>query len=299
MSACCDLAGPLRHVAGFPDLRLLRVLRPVPTTSADDGPSRPPARRPVSEGPPGRFPRSLHDRLTREVPSYAPAASPRLRRRPSSWPPDRRHQPVQGVPRHQVGCAQQPSPHPPDSSWRVRLRGVQMLVSHVHLLVLLAGPEPSGSTGPSRRCRGCCPPSPASPGSGCPQLHPPAATGGPRRNLTSTRSHSASWRSKSASHSASGRSALTSRCTRSGLRVAAGSAIVVRQGLPRRLAPWRPCVRIRRLTRSRRRSRRRAPPPSRCADIRRRSGWPRAPHGPVQQRSSSTAQSDRRPLARP
>ncbi len=43
-------------------------------------------------------------------------------------------------------------------------------VPHVHLPVLLAGPEPSGSSDPSRRCRGCLPPSPASPGSGCPQL---------------------------------------------------------------------------------------------------------------------------------
>ena len=57
------------------------------------------------------------------------------------------------------------------------LRSVQTLVSHVHLPVLLAGPGPSGGTGPSRRCRGCFPPSPVSPGSGCPQLHRPAATG--------------------------------------------------------------------------------------------------------------------------
>ena len=46
---------------------------------------------------------------------------------------------------------------------------------------------------------------------------------------------------KSATHSSSGRSAVKSRSTRSGLRVAAGSAIVVRHGLPRRLAPWMPC----------------------------------------------------------
>jgi hypothetical protein len=46
-------------------------------------------------------------------------------------------------------------------------------VPHVHRPVLLAGPRPSGSAGPSRRCRGCLPPSPASPGSGCPQLQPP------------------------------------------------------------------------------------------------------------------------------
>jgi len=52
------------------------------------------------------------------------------------------------------------------------LRGVQPLVPHVRLSVSLAGPGPSGSAGPSRRCQGCCPPSPSSQGSGCPQLRP-------------------------------------------------------------------------------------------------------------------------------
>jgi len=52
------------------------------------------------------------------------------------------------------------------------LRSVQPLVPHVRLSVLLAGPGPSGSAGPSRRCQGCCPPSPSSQGSGCPQLQP-------------------------------------------------------------------------------------------------------------------------------
>ena len=41
--ARCELAGPLRHVAGFPGLGLLRGLRPTPTASADDGPARRPA----------------------------------------------------------------------------------------------------------------------------------------------------------------------------------------------------------------------------------------------------------------
>jgi hypothetical protein len=41
---------------------------------------------------------------------------------------------------------------------------------------------------------GLLPPSPAPPGSGCPQLQRPAATGRRRRSLTSTRSHSASRR---------------------------------------------------------------------------------------------------------
>ena len=39
-----------------------------------------------------------------------------------------------------------------------RLRGVQTLVSHVHLPVSFAGPGPSDSAGPSRLCRGCLPP---------------------------------------------------------------------------------------------------------------------------------------------
>ena len=36
----CKLAGSLRHVAGFPDLGLLRTLRPALSASADDVPCR-------------------------------------------------------------------------------------------------------------------------------------------------------------------------------------------------------------------------------------------------------------------
>jgi hypothetical protein len=86
------------------------------------------------------------------------------------------------------------------------LRGVRTLVSHVHLSVSLAGPEPSGSAGPSRRCRGCLPPSPAPPGSGCPQLHQAAATAQRRSPFISARSHGASWRSMSSCQSRRGRS---------------------------------------------------------------------------------------------
>jgi hypothetical protein len=94
-----------------------------------------------------------------------------------------------------TGCAPQSSPYPPGLELAGDLRGVMTLVPLVHLPVSLAGPEPSGSAGPSRRCRGCLPPSPASPGSGCPQLRYAAATAQRCRSFTSTRSHSASWRS--------------------------------------------------------------------------------------------------------
>jgi len=53
---------------------------------------------------------------------------------------------------------------------------------------------------------------------------------------------------KSASHNRLGAGALKSRSTRSGGRVALGSGVVVRHGLPRRLAPRMPAWRISRLT---------------------------------------------------
>ena len=159
----CDPAGPLRHVAGFPDLGLLRVLRPIPAASVGDVPSHRPAGCWSERGPPGWFPRSLLNRLTGEVPNYAPAASPRLRRSPSSWPPDRRHHPAEEFSVHSHRCAPPPSPYPPDWSWWTSLERRLTLVPHVHLPVLLAGPGPSGSTGSSRLCQGCLPPRPSVP----------------------------------------------------------------------------------------------------------------------------------------
>ena len=71
------------------------------------------------------------------------------------------------------------------------LEGVQALVHFVTpIRPRLPGPGPSGGSGPSRRCQGCFPPSPALPGSGCPRLHRPAATG--RRWALS--SHWVTWR---------------------------------------------------------------------------------------------------------
>jgi hypothetical protein len=61
-------------------------------------------------------------------------------------------------------------PYPPDLS-RHNPYGASTTGSlSLHLLTSLAGPERSGSARPSRRCQGRLPPSPAFPGSGCPQL---------------------------------------------------------------------------------------------------------------------------------
>ena len=79
------------------------------------------------------------------------------------------------------------------------LRGFNHWFTCVTPSVSLAGPEPSGSTDPSRRCQGCFPPSPALPGSGCPQLHRPAATER-RRVLSSRPVQSASWRTRARSN---------------------------------------------------------------------------------------------------
>ena len=66
----CEHTGPLRHVTGLPGPGLLRVLRPIRPASAGNGPSRTSNRSPGSP------------------PNYAPATSPRLRRRHSPWPPE-------------------------------------------------------------------------------------------------------------------------------------------------------------------------------------------------------------------
>ena len=116
------------------------------------------------------------------------------------------------------------------------LRGVQSLVPHVHLSVLLAGPGPSGGADPSRRCRGCFRPPRRLPGSGCPQLHQLAATGRWRRSFTSSRFKSASWRSMSMTQRRSGSAGSKARLTRS----SEGSASRSRLVQPPRRRRWMP-----------------------------------------------------------
>ena len=167
-------------------------------------------------------------RLPKEEPGSAPAASPQVRRRPSPWPPGQRVKPARKFPPR----------HPPAGKHRTRptsarfepvtnLKGVITPVPRVLLFVSLAGPAPSGSTGTSRLCQGCFPPSPAPPGSGCPQLQPPAATGRRWRSLTPTRNNSASRRTYSVGYSVTSgkldRGQVTVLGACAGFAVAAGS----------------------------------------------------------------------------
>ena len=163
-SAAANHAGPLRHVAGFPGLGLLRVLRPTPAASADDGPSRPP-RLAAGRGGDHRDGSHVHsepfDGIGAQLcPCSLATATPQtftVASRPATSP-------GQGVPRRRpVGSRRVRAATQPRSA-RFELvgllRSVQPLVPHVRLSVLLAGPGPSGSAGPSRRCQGCFHPHP-------------------------------------------------------------------------------------------------------------------------------------------
>ena len=57
--------------------------------------------------------------------------------------------------------------------------------------------------------RGCLPPFPALPGSGCPQLHRPAATGRQRCPFITARLHGASWRTPEIRYTREGQASAT------------------------------------------------------------------------------------------
>jgi hypothetical protein len=95
---------------------------PPPVPSADDGPIRPSSWTLDGGSDTKRFPCSTRNRLISLAPSFAPAASPQLRRRPSSWPSRRHAKPATKSaaptqPRN--GRALHPGPYPPDLSRRL------------------------------------------------------------------------------------------------------------------------------------------------------------------------------------
>ena len=174
-----------------------RLSRPRTTTRAPPHPglnSRrrtcpPPPTLGGGEGDPEMVPTFTMHRSTGEVSSFAPAASPWVRRRPSPWPPHRHSEPAsESTTTRRWGSCTADRPASTRLEPACRLRSVtRWFKLCLHLPVSLAGPGPFGGADPSRRCRGCSHPSPASPGSGCPQLQRPAATGQRWSPFTSTR----------------------------------------------------------------------------------------------------------------
>ena len=186
----CRLAGPLRHVHASRVLGLLRDLRPVPRPPVGNGPAHPPDRLPGGEGRPGTVPTFTWNRSMREAPASTPTASPRLRRRPSAWPPHRTHKPaselIHLVLTRRGSCAA----HRPLSvrfEPALDLRGFRQRFLSYAFSSLLAGPGSSEGADPSRTLSELLPPSRAFPRPGCSQLHRPAATDRRWSPLTSTR----------------------------------------------------------------------------------------------------------------
>src|SRR6266576_2492742 len=173
---CCQLAGSLRHADGFPVLRLLRSLRPIPRPSADVGPARyspgGTARRaaadgshvhqePIDEGDAQLCPGRLATGTPQAFPMASPPAHPfRLRSRPAR---------VHG------GRARHTDPDPPGSS-RLDAYGASRTGSSRAPSRLACRTRPVWQCQGVPSLSGLLPPSPATPGSGCPQLSRAAAT---------------------------------------------------------------------------------------------------------------------------
>ena len=98
-------AAALPHVPGSLRLGVLRRLRPAPGRSADSGPSPGPRAGRARPGRPGTVPVFTATRSAKEEPSSIPAASPRLPRSTSPWPPGQPSKTSQGVPRPAIGQA--------------------------------------------------------------------------------------------------------------------------------------------------------------------------------------------------
>ena len=176
-----------------------RLSRPRTTTAAPPRPDRSAVGAPIPG--PGRMPAAGSGtravpvftviRSTKEEPGCVPAASPRVRRRPSPWPPGPASARPE-VPRTTAGRTA-PGPYPPGSS-RCTFKGRKTPVPRVLLSIHARRTRTIWQYWHVPALSGLLPPSPAPPGSGCPQLHRPAATGRRRRSLTSTRINSASRR---------------------------------------------------------------------------------------------------------
>ena len=146
----------------FPKLGVLRRLRPVSTRSVDGGPNpQTPHRTRGQKVRTETVPVFTAIRSTKEEPDFVPAASPRLPRSTSPWPPTE-------PPMNQPGVPQTPPPQggatlgarrsrPMSARFKAGsdLRDFVTPVPLVLLSITLAEPALSGSTSTPRRCQDC------------------------------------------------------------------------------------------------------------------------------------------------
>ena len=165
---------------GFPRPGVLRRLRPAPIRSADHEPS-PTIHAGYTVIRQNRaVPAFTVIRSMKEEPSSIPAASPRLPRSTSPWPPTPTSARLSGSsPLHPLTGTGAHRARPLSARFEpVYLsRDVMTLVSRVLLFITLAEPAPSGDTGTSRRCQGCSHPSRHLPDQAALSFTVPAATG--------------------------------------------------------------------------------------------------------------------------
>jgi hypothetical protein len=163
---------------GSPRLEVLRRLRPVSDRSVDDGPSLTAVLEARHRARPETVPTFTVIRSTKEEPNSVPAASPRLPRSTSPWPPGptSTSQPESSLSQHNRTGAHRARPISARLEPVYLSKDVLTLVPRVLHSVTLAEPTPSGSTGASRLCRGCSHPSRHLPGPAAPSFTVPAAT---------------------------------------------------------------------------------------------------------------------------
>jgi hypothetical protein len=175
--------------AGSPRLEVLRRLRPIPDRSTVGAPS---PTYPPDAGGQGKIRNgsrvhcgSLNGGGARLCPCGIAASTPQPF--PAASLAAHAHHRGSSLPRQMHGrCAPLPA-----QIHQVRAgaasRGCHTPVPHVLLSIPLAGPRPSGSTGPSRRCRGCSHPHRHHPAQAAPSSTALLRQDQRRRSLTSPR----------------------------------------------------------------------------------------------------------------
>jgi hypothetical protein len=164
---------------GSPRLEVLRRLRPVSGRSVDSGPSPNAVLAARIRARSETVPTFTVIRSTKEEPNSVPAASPRLPRSTSPWPPGPTSASRPGSSLFQRNRTGAHRARPISARFEpVYLsKDVLALVPRVLHSVTLAEPTPSGSAGASRLCRGCSHRSRHLPGPAAPSFTVPAATG--------------------------------------------------------------------------------------------------------------------------